>query len=66
MEANLQRRVRRYGWDKARPITNFGTSSSRPRKRGSEPAALKPGERIDVACSTGLVTFPAAAAVPGW
>lgn len=69
MKPDLQRRVQRYGWDKA-------AGSYEPLwQRQLEPAqdrlvqmvALQPGERVlDVACGTGLVTFPAAAAVgPG-
>jgi len=69
MEANLQRRVQRYGWDKAAVYyEEFWHKQLAPaQQRLLELAALKPGERVlDLACGTGLVTFPAAAAVaPG-
>lgn len=66
MTPDLQRRVQRYGWDRA------AVHYERHWKRQLAPAqdqlltwaALQPGERVlDVACGTGLVTFPAAAAV---
>ena len=66
MDARLQRRVQRYGWVKA------AADNDRSWSRQIEPAqtclfklaALQPGERVlDVACGTGLVTIPAAAAV---
>lgn len=66
MDARLQRRVQRYGWDKA------SGDYQRYWQRQLEPAQaclltmanLQPGERVlDVACGTGLVTFRAAAAV---
>jgi ubiquinone/menaquinone biosynthesis C-methylase UbiE len=66
MEAKLQRRVQRYGWDLA-------ATAYEPLWRGPlEPAQaallalarLAPGERVlDVACGTGLLSLPAAAAV---
>jgi ubiquinone/menaquinone biosynthesis C-methylase UbiE len=69
VEARLQRRVQRYGWDKA------AAYYERYWARQLEPAqalmltlaALRPGERVlDVACGTGLIAFPAAHAVgPG-
>lgn len=66
MDARLQRRVQRYGWDKA-------ASSYEPAWREQlapaqekllEMAALRPGESVvETACGTGLVTIPAAEAV---
>lgn len=69
MKADLQRRVQRYGWDDA--ASYYEPCWQRPLKPAQdellERAALKPGEHVlDVACGTGLVTFPAAEAVaPG-
>jgi ubiquinone/menaquinone biosynthesis C-methylase UbiE len=62
MEAALQRRIQRYGWDKAAKY--YETSWQRQLKpaqdRLLEMANLQHGEKlIDVACGTGLVTFPA-------
>ncbi|HWP38756.1 MAG TPA: methyltransferase domain-containing protein [Gemmatimonadales bacterium] len=66
MDQRLQRRVQRYGWDKA------AAHYERYWSRQLEPAqtlmlrmaSLRPGERaLDVACGTGLVTFRAADAV---
>lgn len=66
MEPKLQRRVQRYGWDKAATYyEQFWQASLAPaQKRLLELADLKPGDRVvDIACGTGLVTFPAAEAV---
>jgi ubiquinone/menaquinone biosynthesis C-methylase UbiE len=66
VDPRLQRRIQRYGWDKA------SADYERSWLRQLEPAQAKlldmagigPGERVlDVACGTGLVTFAAAAAV---
>lgn len=66
MDARLQRRVQRYGWDKA------SVSYEQFWRRQLEPAQTKllamaglaPGLRVlDIASGTGLVTFPAARAV---
>ena len=69
MEPKLQRRIQRYGWDKAADYyEGFWHAQLQPAQdRLLELAALKPGERVlDVACGTGLVSFRAAAAVaPG-
>lgn len=69
MDPRLQRRVQRYGWDRAAPhYERFWRAQLEPaQRRMLELAALRPGERVlDVACGTGLVTFPAAVAVgPG-
>ena len=63
MDAALQRRVQRYGWDKA--ATHYETYWQEQLKPAQEKllkmAQLKPGEKvIDIACGTGLVSFPAA------
>lgn len=66
MDARLQRRVQRYGWDKAEAIYEDAWKRQlRPAQDLLlEMAALQPGERVlDVACGTGLVTVPAARAV---
>lgn len=69
MKEDVQRRVQRYGWDRA--AGGYDSCWQRPLKPVQdqllERAALHPGQRVlDVACGTGLVTFPAADAVaPG-
>ena len=66
MEPRLQRRVQRYGWDKACAYyERYWQAQLEPAQRCLlEMAALQPGERVlDVACGTGLVTFRAAEAV---
>ena len=66
MDARLQLRVQRYGWDKAADhYERYWAEQLEPaQRRLLELATLAPGERVlDVACGTGLVTFPAAAAV---
>jgi ubiquinone/menaquinone biosynthesis C-methylase UbiE len=66
MDARLQRRVQRYGWDKASGLyERFWAKQLAPaHSLLLDLAALAPGERVlDVACGTGLVTFPAAQAV---
>jgi ubiquinone/menaquinone biosynthesis C-methylase UbiE len=69
VDPRLQRRVQRYGWDKAAPhYEAFWAAQLGPAQdRLLELAALRPGERVlDVACGTGLITFRAAASVqPG-
>lgn len=69
MDARLQRRVQRYGWDLA--ADRYEALWQGP-LAGAQAAllthaALVPGERVlDLACGTGLVTLPAARAVgPG-
>src|SRR5436305_15213949 len=66
MDAKLQRRIQRYGWDKA--SSDYEETWSRQiepsQQRLLKMAALRPGERVlDIACGTGLVTFPAAMSV---
>jgi ubiquinone/menaquinone biosynthesis C-methylase UbiE len=66
MDPRLQRRVQRYGWDKAAALyEGFWARQLAPAQaRLLEMAALTPGERVlDLAAGTGLVTFPAAEAV---
>jgi ubiquinone/menaquinone biosynthesis C-methylase UbiE len=69
MEAKLQRRVQRYGWNKAAAsYESFWSEQLKPAQDLMLTLAnLQPGERVlDVACGTGLVTFRAADAVgPG-
>jgi len=63
MDPKLQRRVQRYGWDKAAAnYERFWQAQLAPaQQRLLELAAPQPGERVlDVACGTGLVTLPAA------
>ncbi len=66
MEARVQRRVQRYGWDLAAPDyerlwqAQLGPAQADMMAR----IALRAGERVvDVACGTGLVSFAAAGAV---
>jgi ubiquinone/menaquinone biosynthesis C-methylase UbiE len=66
MDARIQRRVQRYGWDKAATFyERYWAEQLEPaRRRLIALAEAAPGERVlDVACGTGLVTFPAAEAV---
>lgn len=71
MDAKLQRRIQRYGWDLAsadyEPL--WRTHLAPAHQALLDFAALRPGERVlDVACGTGLITFAAARAVApgGW
>ena len=63
MDAKLQRRVQRYGWDKAAPYYERSWQAQLEPAQNAllELADLKCGDRVlDVACGTGLVTFRAA------
>lgn len=65
MEARLQRRVQRYGWDRAAEYYDVWRSRLEPATRGVlERAEIRPGERVlDVACGTGALSLAAARAV---
>jgi ubiquinone/menaquinone biosynthesis C-methylase UbiE len=66
MNARLQRRVQRYGWDKAASDYEGGwrTQLEPAQSLMLEMAGLQPGEHVlDVACGTGLVSFRALDAV---
>ncbi len=66
MDAKLQRRIQRYGWDLAADDYEalWNAQLSPARTAMLELASLAPGEQVlDVACGTGLVTLPAARAV---
>lgn len=66
MDPRLQRRVQRYGWNKAAAYyERFWAEQLRPAQDLlMDMAALQPGERVlEVACGTGLVTFRVAGAI---
>ncbi|HVY87471.1 MAG TPA: methyltransferase domain-containing protein [Hyphomonadaceae bacterium] len=66
MDARFQRRVQRYGWDKAATSYEAGwrESLALAQARLLAVAAARPGEHVlDTACGTGLVSFPLADAV---
>jgi SAM-dependent methyltransferase len=66
MDAKLQRRVQRYGWDKAAgDYERFWAAQLKPAQDLLLTlAGIQPGERVlDVACGTGLVSLRAAQAV---
>jgi len=66
MEPKLQRRVQRYGWDKAAEhYERYWSRQIEPAQdRLLAAAALRPGDAVvDIACGTGLVTMRAADAV---
>ena len=62
MDPAFQRRVQRYGWDKAASYyENFWHEQLKPAQNLLlDMILLKPGERVlDMACGTGLVSFRA-------
>jgi ubiquinone/menaquinone biosynthesis C-methylase UbiE len=66
MDPRFQRRVQRYGWDRA--VVDYDRFWREQLAPAQElllrMAELRPGQRVlDVACGTGLVSLPAAAAV---
>src|SRR5262245_24915343 len=66
MEARLQRRIQRYGWNLAaadyEPLWQAQLASAHARMMTC--AALAPGQRVlDVACGTGLIALPVAEAI---
>ena len=66
MQPKLQRRIQRYGWDKAVEHYDDGWRDSLREAQTTllQMADARPGEHVlDVACGTGLVTFPLADAV---
>lgn len=66
MDARLQRRVQRYGWDLAADDyeTLWQTQLAPAQTRLLERVALQAGEQaLDVACGTGLITLQAALSV---
>jgi len=66
MDARLQQRIQRYGWDRAAPVYQQAWQDQlAPAQRLLlEMAAPARGEAVlDVACGTGLVSLPAAQAV---
>lgn len=69
MSPQLQRRIQRYGWDRAAAYyePSWRAQLAPAQTRLLALARLQACERVlDVACGTGLVTFPAAACVgPG-
>lgn len=66
MDARLQLRVQRYGWDAAAPVYEDGWRDALAPAQEAllEMAALAPGQQVvETAAGTGLATFPAARVV---
>lgn len=66
MDPRLQRRVQRYGWDRAAEYYEWAWAQQLEpaQTRMLQLAGLQPGERVlEIAAGTGLVTFRAAEAV---
>jgi ubiquinone/menaquinone biosynthesis C-methylase UbiE len=66
MESRLQRRIQRYGWDKAASYYEDSWQAQLEPAQTTllELARLRPGDRVlDLACGTGLVSVRAAQAV---
>ena len=66
MKPDLQRRIQRYGWDKAAPFYDSGWQSQIQPAQAKllEETGLWGGESVlDVSCGTGLITQPIAEAV---
>ncbi|MEM7021646.1 MAG: methyltransferase domain-containing protein [Pseudomonadota bacterium] len=66
MDSRVQRRVQRYGWDRAVTAYEHGWRAQlEPAHRKMlDMVQVQPGDRVlDVACGTGLVTFSIAEAV---
>ncbi len=66
MRSQLQRRIQRYGWDKAVDDYEAGWKASLAlvQSRLLKTAEAKKGEDVlDLACGTGLVSFPLAQAI---
>lgn len=63
MKPDLQRRIQRYGWDKAAPYYNSGwqTQLWPAQQQLLSEAELEQGDSVlDISCGTGLVTQPIA------
>lgn len=66
MKPELQRRVQKYGWDKASPYYDSGWQKQLwpAQERLLASTNIKPGDNVlDVSCGSGLVTLPIAEAV---
>lgn len=66
MDARMQRRVQRYGWDRAAEAyeTGWKRSLADAHTETLRLAAARPGEQaLDLACGTGLISLPLCAAV---